>query len=202
MFTVALTGGIGSGKSSVADRFAHLGADIIDADVISRALTGAGGEAVPEVIEQFGDAVLDHLGAIDRAALRRVVFGDPNARQRLENILHPRIRTGMQRCLQASAGPYAILVIPLLFETGQTGLADRILVVDVPLEIQIARVQRRSGLTRGEIRQIIATQASRAQRLAGADDVIENTGALAALEDPVRALHAEYLSRASARAPG
>ena len=197
MLVIALTGGIGSGKTAVSDRLAALGAAVIDADRISRELTGPGGEAVAEIAKTFGETVVAADGALDRAALRRVVFADANARRRLEAILHPRIRARMQAMLTRVTTPYAVLVIPLLFETGQETLADRVLVVDLDERTQVERVQRRSGLDEAEVRRIIASQATREQRLAGADDVIENDGSPGKLRDRVDALHTRYLSLAS-----
>lgn len=196
MLTVALTGGIGSGKSTVADRFARLGVPIIDADVLARELTAPGEPALEEIGAAFGPAVIQPDGGLDRAALRRTVFADATARRLLEAILHPRIRARMLAWLREVQAPYALLVIPLLFETGQTDLADRILVVDLPEDEQVRRVQTRSGLDEAEIRRILATQATRAERLAGADDRIDNSGGLAALEDQVERLHRRYLGLA------
>ncbi|MGD2020197.1 MAG: dephospho-CoA kinase [Thiohalocapsa sp.] len=196
-FAVALTGGIGSGKSAVAALFVKLGVTVIDADVISHALTAPGGSALAPIADAFGTDVIAADGALDRAALREQVFSDPAARQRLEGILHPMIRARMQADLAAAAGPYAVLAIPLLVETGQTDMADRVLVVDAPEDLCIERVGRRSGLTPEQVKRIMASQASREDRLAAADDVIENTRDLEDLEPKVRALHARYLSLAA-----
>lgn len=198
MLTIALTGGIGSGKSTVADRFARLGVPVLDADALARALTAPGEPALEEIRAAFGAKVIQPDGGLDRAALRRVVFADETARRRLEAILHPLIRARMLAWLGEVRAPYAVLVIPLLFETGQTDLADRILVVDLPEEEQVRRVQTRSGLDEAEIRRILATQAARAERLAGADDRIDNSGGLAALEAQVERLHRFYLGLAQA----
>ncbi|MCU0835505.1 MAG: dephospho-CoA kinase [Chromatiaceae bacterium] len=196
MLTIALTGGIGSGKSTVADRFTRLGVPILDADVLAHALTAPGEPTLEEIRAVFGPGVIQPDGALDRAALRRIVFDDPAARRRLEAILHPRIRVRMLAWLGEVRAPYAILVIPLLFETGQSDLADRILVVDLPEDEQVRRVQSRSGLDAAEIHRILATQASRAERLAGGDDRIDNSGDLAALEAQVKRLHHLYLDLA------
>ncbi len=197
-FAVALTGGIGSGKSAVAERFAELGVTVIDADAISHALTAPGGAALTPIEQAFGPAIIRGDGSLDRAALRARVFSDPTARRRLEGILHPMIRTRMQAELAADTGPYALLAIPLLVETGQTDLADRILVVDAPDALRIERVARRSGLEPDEIRRIMASQASRAERLAVADDIIDNSGDIDALRPQIQALHARYLALAGA----
>jgi len=196
MLVIALTGGIGSGKSTVAERFAELGVPIIDADRISHHLTGPRGAALEEIFEAFGSSVMDSEGALDRAVLRRIVFSDANARKRLEYILHPRIRARMTEELSAIRSPYAILVIPLLFEAGQTDLGDRILVVDLPESEQVRRVQARSNLEPDEIRRILASQVSRSRRLEGADDVIDNSGDPEALTNQVERLHRIYLALA------
>jgi dephospho-CoA kinase len=193
MLVVALTGGIGSGKSTVSDRFAALGAPVIDADVISRQLTEPDSPALAMIEAQFGPDVLCDDGSLDRAALRRFVFNDPAARKRLEAILHPLIRTRMQQALAALAAPYAVLVIPLLFETGQADLADCVLVVDAPEADQIRRVQQRSGLEPPEIERIMAGQVSRAERLRRADDVIDNSSNLQSLLVQTDRLHEKFL---------
>jgi len=202
VLTVALTGGIGSGKSTVAERFARLGVPILDADVLARELTALGEPALDEIRATFGSGVIRPDGTLDRAALRGVVFADAAARRRLERILHPPIRARMRDWLGQVRAPYAILVIPLLFETGQTDLADRILVVDLPESEQIRRVQARSGLDEAEIRRILATQVPAGVRLAGADDRIDNGGDLRALEAQVERLHRRYLELAPASGRG
>ncbi|MBK1721127.1 dephospho-CoA kinase [Thiocystis violacea] len=193
MLVIALTGGIGSGKTSVSDQLGKLGAGIIDTDQLSRELTAPGSPILARIADAFGEEVLQTDGALDRARLREQVFQNPVARGRLEAILHPAIKTLMLERLASLATPYAVLVIPLLFETGQQNLADRVLVVDIPEHLQIERVAQRSGLAEAEIRRILASQVSRETRLAGADDVIDNSGDGAALESQVRRLHARYL---------
>jgi dephospho-CoA kinase len=190
---VGLTGGIGSGKSAAADEFGKLGATVVDTDAISHQLTGAGGAALPEIEQVFGRGAIGADGALDRKRMRERVFADPAQRRALEGILHPLIREESRRRIAAAAGPYVVHVVPLLVESGEYGRrVDRVLVIDVPEELQVARVRRR-GLADEQIRRIIASQASRAERLAAADDVIDNAGSLEALQAQVRALHEKYL---------
>ncbi len=201
VWVLGLTGGIGSGKSAVAERFAQHGAAIVDTDAIAHALTAPGGAALPALQAAFGRAILTKEGALDRAALRRRVFAAPAARARLEAILHPMIRAEVEVQLSRLANAdfcYGVLVVPLLVETG--AYRDRIqrtLVVDCPPELQIARVMARSGLTRAEVEAILAAQASRQQRLARADDVVRNDDGLAALDAAVAALHDKYVMLAT-----
>ncbi|MCG6863520.1 MAG: dephospho-CoA kinase [Chromatiaceae bacterium] len=197
MLVVALTGGVGSGKSSVAALLAGLDVPVIDADAISHTLTAAGSPVLGLIAEAFGSCFIDADGHLDRAAMRSLVFSDPSARARLEAILHPRILSEMRRRIEALSAPYVVLEIPLLFETGQTHLADRILVVDLPEVEQVRRVQLRSGLGIEEIRRVIGNQASRSERLKGADDIIDNSGSFRALEDQVNHLHRYYLELAA-----
>lgn len=195
-YRVALTGGIGSGKSTVADAFARLGVTVSDADAVSHALTAPGGIALPAIRAAFGDEIIDTQGALDRTRLRRQVFADAAARQQLEAILHPLIRARMLAEAESADSPYALLVIPLLLETGQQSLADLVLVVDVPERVQIERVKARSGLAAPEIQRIIQCQVSRAERLAAADDVIDNSGPADHLSARVAELHHRYLAKA------
>ena len=202
MFVVALTGGIGSGKSTVADSFAALGVPVIDTDVIARELTAPGGAALNPVREAFGDAVIQPDGSLDRAALRQRVFSDAAARLRLEAILHPLIRRGVEQALSGLAARYALIVVPLLVETGDyRDVLQRILVVDCPESIQVERVMARSGLAREEVAAIMAAQATQAERLAIADDVIANTATPEDLRAMVAALHQRYLALAAAASP-
>ncbi len=192
---VGLTGGIGSGKSAAADLFAARGAAVIDTDAIAHALTKAGGAAMPLIRAGFGDGVVGGDGALDRAAMRVMVFADPSARKRLEAILHPLIREESERQLVAATTPYAILVVPLLIESGDyRKRVNRIVVVDCAEATQIARVISRSGLARPEIERILAAQATRSERLAAADDIIDNDGDLAALPAQIERLHVNYLA--------
>jgi dephospho-CoA kinase len=190
---------MGSGKSSVAALLAGLGVPVIDADKISHSLTAPGSPILDQIAEAFGNRFIDAGGHLDRAALRALVFSDSSARARLETILHPRIRSEMRSRLEMLSAPYAVLEIPLLFETGQMDLADRILVVDLPESEQISRVQRRSGLHADEIQRILKSQASRSRRLEGADDVVDNSGDPEALTAQVNSLHRYYLDLTAAR---
>jgi dephospho-CoA kinase len=195
MFTVGLTGGIGSGKSTVAELFVEQGTPVIDTDVIARGLTAPGGAALEEIQAAFGETVLQADGTLDRAALRRCVFSDASARRQLESILHPRIRQAVEKTRAAIIAPYVLIVIPLLVETGAyRDMLDRVLVVDCPEDLQIARVMARSGLTHAEVDAILAAQAGRAARLACADDVVHNTASPEALRDQVAMLHRRYLA--------
>jgi dephospho-CoA kinase len=194
MLVIGLTGGIGSGKSTVADAFAATGAPIIDTDLIARDLTAHGEPALREIQAAFGDSICRSDGQLDRAALRNLVFQDPAARHRLEAILHPKIRDRMLQRLNAVVAPYAILIIPLLLETGQDALVDRVLVVDVPESVQVQRVMRRNGLDEREVRAIIASQVDRSKRRARADDLIDNGGQPSDLGPQIDRLHRHYLS--------
>lgn len=189
---VALTGGIGSGKSTVAECFARRGIEVVDADIISHALTAVGGAAMPAIVSTFGPRASTAEGALDRAWMRERVFQDPAARKQLEAILHPLIRTEMLARGETATSPYCLLVIPLLFETGQQILVDRVLVVDLPEHLQIERVRTRDKLDDATIRAILASQVDRQSRLAGADDVIDNSGAVQALDARVAELDALY----------
>lgn len=197
---VGLTGGIGSGKSAAADMFGGLGAAIIDADAIAHELTGGAGAAMPAIRAAFGPDVVTPEGALNRSAMRQLVFSDAASRSRLEAILHPMIRAESElrsHTALKDGAPYLMMVIPLLLESGDPrSRVGRILVVDCPEETQIARVASRSQLAEPEIRRIMATQATRAQRLHAADDVIDNAGDLAALKVQVTALHRNYLQLA------
>jgi len=200
---VGLTGGIGSGKSAAGKMFADLGAALVDTDDIAHELTGPGGVAMAALANAFGAAVLAADGSLDRAAMRTLAFGDPAARARLEAILHPMIREeSLRRCRQAMAAgaAYVILMVPLLVESGDfRRCVDRVLVVDCDDGIRIARVAARSSLARTEIERIMAAQCSRADRLAAADDTLDNNGSLARLADQVAALHRRYLHLAAGK---
>ena len=190
---VGLTGGIGSGKSAAAEEFARLGATVVDTDAIAHELTARGGAALSRVESLFGRDFIARTGAMDRKKMRERVFSDPAAKTALEALLHPLIREESQRRIAAASGPYVVHVVPLLVESPDyRQRVDRVLVVDAPEETQIARARSRSRLSEGEIRAIMCSQASRAERLAAADDVIENGGTLDALRKQVAALHARY----------
>lgn len=196
VFAVGLTGGIGSGKTTVSDLFAALGADVIDTDEIARSLTAKGQPAVALISERFGSDVLKSDGNLNRERMREIAFADDQARLSLEAILHPLISQEAQRRHQISPGPYAIVVIPLLSNRSRYRFLDRIAVVDCGEEQQIARVMRRSKLSREQILSIMATQTPRKKRLAFADDVIDNHGSSSALRSQVEALHHKYLKLA------
>jgi dephospho-CoA kinase len=197
-YTVGLTGGIGSGKSTAAAMFAKLGVHVIDTDEIAHELTRQGGEAMAPIRAAFGAQAIAADGSLDRARMRRLAFGDVQARKRLEAILHPLIRDESNRRVERAASPYAILVIPLLVESGvDRSRTARVLVVDCPEARQLERAMRRSGLPEAEVRAILASQATRAQRLAAADDVIDNSGAPEALESQISRLHEKYLTLAA-----
>lgn len=200
-FVVGLTGGIGSGKSAAADEFARLGAAVIDTDAIAHELTRAGGAAVAGVRRVLGEEFVDAAGAMDRAKVRALVFSDAAAKARLEGLLHPMIRAESEQRIAAAAAPYVVHVVPLLVESPDyRKRVQRVLVVDCPPQVQKARVRQRSGLAADEIERIIGAQLPRATRLAAADDVIDNSGSLAALHKQVRALHRRYLELARAPA--
>jgi dephospho-CoA kinase len=202
MFAVGLTGGIGSGKSTVADLFAELGVPVIDTDVIARELTAPGNATLEMIRAAFGESVMQADGTLDRAALRRRIFADSAARQQLEAILHPRIRQFVEQTLATLVASYALVVIPLLVETGgYRDVLSRILVIDCPEDLQIARVMARSGLAHDEVKAILAAQAGRAERLAAADDVIVNTASPKALHTQVVALHQRYLALSTMASP-
>jgi dephospho-CoA kinase len=203
-YVIGLTGGIGSGKSAAADQFALLGAAMVDTDAIAHELTGPDGAAIPEVRRQFGAGCIAADGAMDRKKVRELVFADPAARQRLEALLHPMIRAESQRRIAAAGGtaPYVVHVVPLLVESADyRARVQRVLVIDCAEDVQIERVMARSGLGQDEVRRIIAAQAPRAARLAAADDVIDNSGPLAALRPQVLALHGRYMALAGQATP-
>lgn len=198
MLVVGLTGGIGSGKSSAADEFARLGAGVIDTDAIAHELTAPGGAAIDEIRRQFGPESVDASGAMDRHRMREKVFKDPALRKRLELILHPMIRAESTRRMGESRAPYVIHVVPLLIESPDySRRVQRVLVVDCPESLQIERVRARSGLAAEQVTAIIKSQVSREKRLAAADDVIDNSGSLDALQQSVRKLHEKYLQLAA-----
>jgi dephospho-CoA kinase len=192
---VGLTGGIGSGKSVVAAQFAALGASIVDTDQIARGMTVPGGPAMPAIVAEFGPEFADASGAMDRERMRALVFSDLGAKARLEGILHPLIRATALAAAESATGAYVIYDVPLLVESGSwRDRVDRVLVVDCPEDMQVARVTARSGLDASQVRAIMATQATRTARLAAADDIINNEGELAALAPQIARLHNLYLA--------
>ena len=200
-YVVGLTGGIGSGKTAVAEAFASLGVEIVDTDAIAHRLSERGEPGLSAIRAAFGDRVLAPNGELDRAALRRLVFADALARARLEAALHPLIRAAAAREMREWRGDYGIVVVPLLLERGGLrSIIDRVLVVDCPEEEQVRRVVARSALAPAEVRAIMDTQLDRTQRLAAADDVLDNGGAPDAIAPQVRALDRRYRDLAAARA--
>ncbi|HTX04825.1 MAG TPA: dephospho-CoA kinase [Steroidobacteraceae bacterium] len=193
---VALTGGIASGKSTVAKFFAALGVPIIDTDQVAREVVEPGQPPLERLVERFGPAILTSDGHLDRPKLREIVFSDPKARADLEALTHPAIGSAVQAWSAAAGGPYQILIIPLLVEKGLTSQVDRVLVVDCGEELQIRRLQARDGSTLEQARAILNAQTSRAARLKAAHDVVQNEGDLSAVRDQVSLLHARYLELA------
>ena len=193
MIAIGLTGGIGSGKSTVAARLGALGASVVDTDEISRALTAAGGDAVPLLRAALGDRFVAANGALDRAAVRRFVFEDPAARARLESILHPAIREAADAAIAGARGPYLLVVVPLLFETrGYLDRVSRTLVVDCPESLQVERTAARSALAADEVLAVMRAQWPRWRRLQMADDVVWNGGARADLDAQCERLDGLY----------
>lgn len=193
---VALTGGIGSGKTTVANMFAELGVTLIDTDVLAREVVEPGQPALEEIVSIFGHGVLDETGRLDRARLRERVFSDPEKRRILEGILHPRIIAETDRRVAHAEGSYCLVCIPLLFEIGRQDHFDRTLVVDLPSELQIERTLKRDGSPRATIEGILAAQVDRSHRLELADDVIDNSGDSELVRREVDKLHQQYLELA------
>lgn len=196
-YTVALTGGIGSGKSTVADAFARQGINVVDADVIAREVVEPGAPALAEIEKHFGTEILHQDGTLNRRALRDRVFASPFEKSWLNGLLHPLIHQQTQRLLAEATSPYVLWVVPLLVENQLQTKADRVLVIDVSPEVQIQRTMQRDGVSREHAEQILAAQATREERLAVADDVIDNNGAPDAIASDVARLHATYLGFAS-----
>ncbi|MCA6925504.1 dephospho-CoA kinase [Pectobacterium versatile] len=199
-YIVALTGGIGSGKSTVADEFATLGATIVDADIIARQVVEPGKPALDAIRLRFGDAMLNTDGSLNRAALRQRIFSSPEEKQWLNNLLHPLIHQETQARFQSASAPYILWVVPLLVENGLQQRAQRILVVDVDKETQLARTLTRDGISRQQAENILAAQATREQRLAYADDIIDNSRCPNELAPQVAELHRQYLELAASAA--
>ncbi|MGB5277543.1 MAG: dephospho-CoA kinase [Gammaproteobacteria bacterium] len=200
MLTVGLTGGIGSGKSEVAKIFEHLGVPVIDADRISHQLVQRGGEALAEIVSVFGETILTAEGHLDRTRLADIVFNNPAKKKLLEHIIHPRVGEQIRRCKEKhNSASYILVVIPLLIESGQYDLVDRILVVNAAESVRIQRVQARDGRSEDQIRAILHSQADNRARQAAADDELDNSGTLADLPPLVEKLHHQYLSIARVR---
>ena len=199
-FVIALTGGVAAGKTAVTQRFEALGVHVHDADVAAREVIEPGTPGLAAVVDAFGPEVLDDWGRLDRAAMRRRVFADPTARKTLEAIIHPRVRRWLRQRARAERGPYCLLAIPLLAENIEHyRWVDRVLLVDVPESVQVERLIARDGIDETLARRMLAHQASRTERLALADDVIENSGDETALDAAVAELHRRYLALAPAR---
>jgi dephospho-CoA kinase len=196
---IGLTGGIASGKSSVAQRFAELGVPVIDADESARIVVAPGSPGLAEVMRKFGENLLTPDGALDRRSLRNLIFSDPGRRGELEAILHPLIRADMEHRASVASGPYLVMAIPLLIESGGRERVDRVLVVDADEEVQLKRLMQRDGGTMEQAKAILAAQTSRAARLQVADDVLPNVGSLAELRHSVDQLHQRYLDLARQR---
>lgn len=202
MYVVAITGGIGSGKTTVANQFSALGIEVVDADLIAREVVEPGTPALAAIASHFGPGILDEQGRLDRRALRERIFSDPAAKSWLNALLHPIIRSEMLRQCAAANSPYCLLVVPLLVENRLTELADRVLVIDVDEATQIERTCRRDGVNREQAQAILASQASRSERLAMADDVLDNqSGTTETIRERILALHETYLAFASQQAP-
>ncbi|MFG0761415.1 dephospho-CoA kinase [Aeromonas media] len=202
MYVVAITGGIGSGKTTVANQFAALGIEVVDADLIAREVVEPGTPALAAIASHFGPGILDEQGRLDRRALRERIFSDPAAKSWLNALLHPIIRSEMLHQCAAANSPYCLLVVPLLVENRLTELADRVLVIDVDEATQIERTCRRDGVSLEQAQAILASQASRSERLAMADDVLDNqSGTTETIRERILALHETYLAFASQQAP-
>ncbi|WP_145509599.1 dephospho-CoA kinase, partial [Yersinia rochesterensis] len=192
-YIVALTGGIGSGKSTVADAFANLGVPRVDADIIARQVVEPGMPALAAIVSRYGEVILQADGALNRAVLREKIFSEPQEKAWLNSLLHPLIQQETQRQLASIDESYVLWVVPLLVENGLHRRANRVLVVDVAPEIQLARTMARDGITRQQAEHILASQVSRQQRLACADDIIDNSGDPLIIAPQVASLHPQYL---------
>lgn len=195
-YTVALTGGIGSGKSTVADAFARLGITVVDADVIARQVVEPGQPALRQIAQHFGHAILQADGSLNRRALREIIFAHPEEKQWVNNLLHPIIQQRTRHALSSARSPYVLWVVPLLVENQLHHRAQRVLVVDVTEDTQLQRTMQRDNVSYEHASQILAAQVSRSERLAVADDVINNDGPPDAITDGVARLHQHYLTLA------
>ena len=191
-FSIGLTGGIGSGKTTVTNHFSSLGIKIVDADDVSRSITAAGNPAVKKIADLFGEQILEDTNTLDRNKLRELVFDNPEKKQKLEQLLHPLIRQRMRQLASQAESAYIIFSIPLLIETGQVELFDRILIVDATDEQRIKWIMQRSKISLNEVGKIINSQTSRENRLSVADDIISNNGGLTELYKQVESLHQKY----------
>ena len=198
MFVVGITGGIGSGKSAVTDHLETLGITVVDADNVARVVVEPGTPVLNAIAEHFGTDILLADGGLDRAALRRIVFDNPDERKVLEGITHPRIRDEIARQLSEANSPYVVLSSPLLLESGQNTFADYVVVVDVPEEVQLTRTMARDNNSEALVKQIMAAQLDRQTRLSRADTCIMNDGSLEALYERVKKLHEDLLARVAA----
>jgi dephospho-CoA kinase len=196
MFVVGITGGIGSGKTAATNFFSTLGIDIVDADIAARIVVEPGSDALQQIARHFGPTIIQADASLDRAALRHIIFKDSAAKRWLEQLMHPLIGSEVQRQIASAKSPYVIFVSPLLIEAKQHLICDRILVIDVPEEIQLQRTIIRDNNDASQVQRIIASQVNRAQRLTCADDVIENTGSLEQLREQVEKIHRHYLELA------
>jgi len=196
-FVVGITGGIGSGKSAVTSRLEQHGITVVDADVVAREVVEPGSPVLAAIAEHFGEHILQPNGALDRAALRKIVFETPAEREWLESVTHPAIREAIAAQLTAATSPYVVLSSPLLLEAGQSAFAQHVVVVDVPEEVQLSRTCARDNNDEALVRNIMAAQLPRTERCARADEVIDNNGSLEALQQAVDALHERLLVRAS-----
>ena len=202
MYVVAITGGIGSGKTTIANQFAALGIEVVDADLIAREVVAPGTPALAAITSHFGPEILTEQGLLDRRVLRERIFSDQAAKSWLNALLHPIIRSEMLRQCAAVSSPYCLLVVPLLVENRLTELADRVLVIDVDEATQIERTCHRDGVSREQAQAILASQANRSERLAMADDVLDNqSGTTETIRERILALHETYLAFASQQAP-
>lgn len=196
MLIIGLTGGIGSGKSTVTKYFEQLGVPVIDADIITRELVKPGEDALKEIEAHFGPEIIQNDGQLNRAWLRARIFENADERKMLENILHPRAKSHAQKCISELNAPYCILCVPLLIESGWNDIVQRILVIDIPRELQIQRTMERDGIPKNQVETIINAQIDRNSRLAAADDILENTGDKSSLLKQVETLHQQYIKQA------
>jgi len=190
---IGLTGGIGSGKSAAAALFKDIGVDLIDADDLARNSLNINSEGYKLFIDEFGDKYLDENKNINRGLIRKLIFNDPDAKSKLENIIHPIVRSGIETFIRNTKSNYCIIVVPLIFETNSSKIYDRILVIDCDVDVQISRTSKRDNQTKSDIENIINKQATREQRLSIADDVIVNNGSLDLLRVEVLKIHKKYL---------